>query len=79
MKRLDTQLNELTNQIQIKSQKLLSQQIKNYYQTLRTSVIKKPLSPLYLHYISFLEINTAKFEVNCQEYQIIILFIVNRI
>ena len=43
LKRLDTQLNELTNQNSIKSPKLLSQLIrKRYYKILETSVINNP-------------------------------------
>ena len=46
LKRLDTLLNELTNQNSNKSPKLLSQRIrKRYNKTLRTSVINIPMSP----------------------------------
>ena len=50
LKRLNTQLNDPTNQNSLKSPKLFSQQIRNrYYKTLGTKVIKSQLSPLYLH------------------------------
>ena len=47
LKCFNTQLNDQSNQNLHKSSKLLSQRIrKRYYKTLRTSVIKSPLSPL---------------------------------
>ena len=46
---MDTQLNEPTNQTQLKAQTLLIQQIRNRcYKTLGTSVINCQLSPLSL-------------------------------
>ncbi len=49
LKRLNTKLNESTNQTSLKSLKLLSQRIgKRYYKTLETSAINSPLSPLSL-------------------------------
>ena len=53
MKRLNTQLNELTNQNSLKSPKLLSNELKtlllyNIHKTLGTSVIKIPMYPSFL-------------------------------
>ena len=46
LKRLNTKLNESSNQNSLKSPKLFNKQIrKRYYKTLGTSVIKSPMSP----------------------------------
>ena len=55
LKRLDTQLNEQTFQIQEGPKRLLRKRIrKRYYKTLGTSVINSPMSPPSLIFISFL-------------------------
>ena len=48
LKRMDIQLNELTNQNLLKSPKLWKRIEKRYYKTLETSVLNSPLSPLSL-------------------------------
>ena len=49
LKRLNTQLNEPTDQNSLQSPKLLGQRIrKHQYKTLETSVIKSPKSPTFL-------------------------------
>ena len=46
LKRLDTKLNESTNQNSLKVPKVLSQRIsKRYYKTFGTSVINSPMLP----------------------------------
>ena len=45
LKRLDTQLNELTNKNSIKFLKVFKPKNNNYYKTLGTSVLNSPMSP----------------------------------
>ena len=53
LKRLDTQLNESTNQNSLKVPKVVKQtNKKTFLKILRTSVINSPLSPSFLGYLS---------------------------
>ena len=62
LKRLNTQLNDPTNQNSLKYPKLLSQRIKKrFYQTLWTSVINNPF-PLFLSLWSYSQFDSPKKE-----------------
>ena len=61
LERLNTQLNDPTNQSSLKSPKMLSQQRrKRYYKTLGTGVINSSLSPLWMCVYKYFFIHLKK-------------------